>query len=343
MKVLVVDDSVVFRTAIKSSLASNPQIREVKVAGNGKIAIDMLKQEDFDAMTLDLEMPVMDGVDTINAVREFNKTIPIIIFSAQNINAANKTLKALEMGASDFVQKIEGSGDLNENLRMIERELVPKFKAFLDKLQNIDKPVQKIESTKKLNISEKVNMICIGSSTGGPDTLKNIFKHFKENINIPILVVQHMPPVFTAQLAKALDQITPMNVVEAQDGDLIKAGTCYIAPGDFHMVMEVENGQNIIRLKQTEKVCYVRPAVDVMLDSVAKNFQGKVATFILTGMGNDGANGCKNMKMMRKGPVIIQDEKSCVVFGMPKAVYELGIYDEILSMDEIPNLINQLC
>ena len=351
MKILVVDDSIVYRTAIKTSLANNSDIKEIKTASHGKIAVDMLKLEHFDAMTLDLEMPVMDGVESIKAIREFNKDIPIIIFSAQNINAANKTLKALEMGANDFVQKIEGSGDLNANLKMIESELVPKFKAFLNKLRSTQSSfetlIQKPSAvSKRSDTSYRRNfypdLICIGSSTGGPETLKTIFKGLKPNISKPFLLVQHMPPIFTTQLAEALSKCSDLTVSEAKHGDILKSGHCYIAPGDYHMSLHKVNNEYCLHLDQTEKICYVRPAVDVMLNSVVDNFTGKIATFILTGMGNDGSNGCKYLKEKHKGVVVIQDEKSSVVFGMPKAVYELDIYDEMAPLSEISQIINDI-
>jgi two-component system, chemotaxis family, protein-glutamate methylesterase/glutaminase len=343
MKVLVVDDSVVFRTAIKTSLAGHPNIKEVKTASNGKIAIEMLKAETFDAVTIDLEMPILDGVETIKGIREFNQRIPIIIFSAQNINAANKTLRALEMGANDFVQKIEGSGDVSENLKMIQAELVPRFSALLAKNIAVPKSITATNSSSvKLENQIRPDLICIGTSTGGPDTLKNIFKQLKSGIKTPILIVQHMPPIFTTQLAIALNQTCDMTVTEAKDGEEIIPGHVYLAPGDYHMELRAQAGKNFIKLHQGEKVCYVRPAVDVMLKSVAQNFNGKVATFILTGMGNDGAQGCLQMKEIRKGPIYIQEESSCVVYGMPKAVADLSLYDYALNIHDLAIAINNI-
>lgn len=351
MKVLVVDDSIVYRTAIKTSLSQNEEISQIKVASNGKIAIELLKLERFDAITLDLEMPVMDGIEAIKEIRSFNNEIPIIIFSAQNLSAANKTLYALELGANDFVQKIEGSGDVSESLRMIEAELVPKFKAFLQKIQTpkvkVDLSHDNDRSKKSLintsyRESFKPDLICIGASTGGPETLKTIFKGLKTNIDKPFLLVQHMPPIFTTQLASALDSCSALSVSEAKDGDFLKSGHCYVAPGDYHIELKKEDGHYVIRLNQNEKICYVRPAIDVMLKSVVENFNGNIASFILTGMGNDGASGCESLKKKNKGVVIIQDEESSVVYGMPKAVYDLKLYDDIASISEVVNIINDL-
>ena len=353
MKVLVVDDSVVFRTAIKSALLSSGEINDVRVANNGQIALQYLKNDSFDAVTIDLEMPVMDGIQTISEIRKFNKEIPIIIFSAQNLNSANKTLKALEMGADDFVQKIEGNGDINSSLEMIEKELVPKFKALLDRknkkssdLVVSSKVIQssvEINATSKQYLSgPKPGVILIGSSTGGPDALKYIFKNLQKGIKTPILLVQHMPPVFSKQLAITLNEFTDLKVEEAQDGSLILPGHCYVAPGDYHMkVIKKENDQLYLKLDQSEKVCFVRPSIDVTLDSLIDNYNGLVGSFILTGMGNDGCNSTKRVRI-KGGFVVIQDEATSVVWGMPKAIYDSKHFSDMLSLEEIPEIINKV-
>ena len=350
MKVLIVDDSIVFRTAIKNALLGSGDVREVDVASNGKIATEKLKQKAFDGITLDLEMPVMDGIETIKEIRSFDKNIPIIIFSAQNINAANKTIKALEMGANDFVQKIQESSDLETNLKNIQDELVPRFSALLNKMRapavnptsDAVIPTTPTSSgnldTRVVKPFSKANLICIGSSTGGPDFLMRLFSKIGK-LSVPVLITQHMPPIFTAQLAKTLNELSPNTVVEAKDGDIIEPGTVYLAPGDYHMLMKPFEGGHKISLTQTEKVCFVRPAVDVMLNSVAECFSGNVVTYIFTGMGNDGANGCQRMRA-KNGINIIQDEASSVVWGMPRAVYERNLHDEILMPDDIVRSIN---
>lgn len=345
MRILIVDDSIVFRTAIKTCLMDSKSVEEIAVAANGKIACEKLKLSKFDGVTLDLEMPVMDGIETIKKIREFDKDIPIIIFSAQNINAANKTLKALEMGANDFVQKLQDSNDVNENLKMIQKDLVPKLEALVArKQQNVLPHIAPEKINHKLSNldSFRPNLICIGSSTGGPDMLMKVFSQLKE-IRVPILLVQHMPPMFTTQLAKTLNENSSVKVVEAKVGDVLEPGTCYIAPGDFHMTIKPHNGNYLISLDQSEKVCFVRPAVDVLLNSVATNFSGKVASFIFTGMGNDGADGNASLKKKSSSDnvVFIQDEKSSVVWGMPRAVFDMNVYDDILNPDEIVSVINK--
>ena len=342
MKVLIVDDSVVYRSAIKMALTQSEFCKDVQTANNGKDALEKLKQSEFDIVTLDIEMPIMDGVETIQEIRKINKEIPVIVFSAQNNHAASRALRALENGASDIVKKIEGSGDLSGNLKMIQSELLPRFKALIENTKKTNKiGGSKPSSAKDYLKKNKPQFIGIGSSTGGPDTLKEIIKNIK-NIHVPIFIVQHMPPVFTTQLAKSLDKITYYNVVEAANNMLVQKDHIYIAPGDYHMrVVKAENGY-LIRLDQTEKVCFVRPAVDVLFKSMAEAFKDKpLACFVLTGMGNDGAVGAVEIKK-QGGTVIIQDEESSIVWGMPKAVFEINAYDDVLNLEQIPETIDLL-
>lgn len=354
MKVLIVDDSIVFRSAIKAALAEDSTIEQLDVAANGKIAIDKLKQNNYDAITLDLEMPIMDGTEAIKEIRKFNKNVAIIIFSAQNLNAANKTLKALELGADDFVQKLQESGDVSENLQNIKDQLIPKFNALVNRRKLRNNPIQSISASTKPNVQQvqsnvdkvdvhnfKSDLLVIGSSTGGPDLLMKIFKELPR-LDVPVLLVQHMPPLFTTQLASALNRESGLIVKEAEQGDVVEAGHCYIAPGDYHMrVIKQENGKLVITLDQEPKVCYVRPAVDCLFESVSNVYDGKVGAFVLTGMGSDGADGCEYLKK-KNTAVVIQDEESAVVWGMPGAVHSKGCHDYMTNPSEIIQLINSM-
>lgn len=353
MRILVVDDSVVFRTAIKSVLLSHEEVKEVSIAAHGKIALDKIKNEQIDLITLDLEMPIMDGMETIQEVRKFDKDIPIILFSAQDLKAANKTLKALEMGANDFVQKIQTGSSMDENMQAIRAELVPRIEALVNRRRRRQMALQPDASPAPQVAPRPVNrqvdfhlqhpnLLCIGSSTGGPDVLKKVFQGLKK-LRVPILLVQHMPPLFTTQLANYLNDIGPNTVVEAEAGMKLEPGTCYVAPGDYHMSITKRDGEYYITLDQNEKVCYVRPAVDVMMQSVSQHFSGQVLSAVFTGMGSDGGDGCKELK--KTSPhniVLIQDEESCVVWGMPKAVYENNDYDGIYDPKKITELINTM-
>lgn len=257
-----------------------------------------------------------------------------------------------------IVSKLSNSMDINENLKMIQEELVPRFKALMERKKrlrtsvkesntpvknviesNVEAPV-KIKSDIELDLF-KPDIICFASSTGGPDMLIKLFSGLKK-LKVPVVMVQHMPPVFTTQLAKTLDKLSPNTVVEAKIGDELKPGHCYLAPGDYHMrIKRSQAGKYVVALDQSEKVCFVRPAADVLFESVAKNFEGKISGFVFTGMGNDGANGCKSIKQ-KSGAVLIQDEESCVVFGMPRAVYENGCFDGIFNPQELIEKINNM-
>jgi len=185
------------------------------------------------------------------------------------------------------------------------------------------------------------NIICLASSTGGPDALRKFFGDL-EKITVPMMLVQHMPPIFTTQLAATLNDLSENRVVEAKDGDILEGGTCYLAPGDFHMrVEEAQDGNYRISLDQGEKVCFVRPAADVLFESVVKNFRGNIAGVVFTGMGQDGAEGCKLIKETQ-GAVLVQDEDSSVVWGMPGAVVEFGAYDKVQTIPELAKSINKI-
>lgn len=342
MKILVVDDSIVFRSAIKMALMDSGQIDEVETAPNGQVALEKIKVTHYDAVTLDIEMPVMDGIDAIKEIRLINKEIPIIVFSALSVRAVKKTLEALAHGADDFISKLSDKNDLQENIRGIREELLPRIFAF-SKTKTIRQA--EVKSKPKPLINDKVlgfkpDIICIGSSTGGPETLKKIF--FKlGKINVPILLVQHMPPVFTAQLANALSKGSTLEVLEAKVGDILEPGKCYLAPGDFHMMVKKVGTKIEIVLNQNEKVCYVRPAYDCLLESVSNLQNLNIANIVLTGMGSDGANGTEKFDR-KKLLTIIQDEESAIVWGMPRAIYDRGLHDEVVNLDEIAGLINKL-
>jgi two-component system chemotaxis response regulator CheB len=338
----VVDDSIVFRSAITQALQIVPELNVFKSVVNGKLAIDMLRMHpDVDLITLDMEMPVMDGPETIKAIRKFNKDVTIIVFSSHTSKGAEKTLEALSAGADDFVTKTVGTGQIEDSLEKIREDLLPKILAFKDRKLKRSKITEKIEARRITDVQSdmpiKPKLIVIGVSTGGPDALTSVFKTITEKVSVPMLVVQHMPPLFTEKLAEMLNKLSPVEVKEAKDGDVLTPGVCFIAPGDYHMTI-TKNG--VIQLNQNEKVCYVRPSVDVLLDSIASNFDKQVLNIIMTGMGEDGASGTK--KLNAKGAyTFIQDKESCIVWGMPGAVQKaIGEQARNISLNEIGDLIN---
>ncbi len=340
MKILVVDDSIVFRSAIAGALRETPGVEVIKSVTNGKLAVDaLMNYPEIDLVTLDMEMPVMDGLTAILEIRKFNKKVIIIVFSSLTSKGAEKTIQALHFGADDFVTKPEFIAESGESFDSIKNELIPKILAFKSKITQFqaNPAIEKKLNHASFSGIRKVDLIVIGCSTGGPEALAKIFKGITQPLNASILIVQHMPPMFTEKLAEMLDKISPMTVVEAKDGMSISPNTCYIAPGDFHMTLE----NSKIRLNQNEKVCFVRPSVDVLFKSLHKCQNLKIAAFVLTGMGEDGAAEVKGLK--EKGvDIFIQDKESSIVWGMPGAIYKKYPDSKVLSLEEISLAISKM-
>jgi two-component system, chemotaxis family, protein-glutamate methylesterase/glutaminase len=361
LKVLVVDDSVVFRMAISTGLTNVSGVDVVGTASNGQLALDFIeKNKEVDIMILDMEMPVLNGIETIKAVRKINRKIIIIVFSSLTLNGAELTLEALDLGANDFVTKQEASSAVNleESLKMIEKTLVPKMRAFQSVLakgrhQEFYTPATEINNPGAgvseslivdvkncLNqIQEMPQLVLIASSTGGPDALAKIFEGITKKAKVPIMLVQHMPPIFTNKLAELLNKkCSQITVKEAEEGELLKPGVCYIAPGDYHMTLS--RALKVV-LNQDPKVSYVRPSATVLFDSVIKNYMAKTLTIVLTGMGDDGASGVE--KLVNRGDyAYIQDESTSVVWGMPSATRSKCPNIKEMPIEEIPVFLNMV-
>ena len=355
MKVLVVDDSSVFRTQIKSALRQ-ADFEIVGACANGKDAIDFLQGNKVDVMTLDLEMPTMNGIETLQEIKKQNLDVKVIVFAANTTRGAQTTLKALSLGALDVVAKpnVQG-GTLADSVKMITEDLIPKIRQFGDKTQNKEpiltpvtpkpRPVESINKPsasspikgssswpKKILTVFRPEIIVVGSSTGGPVALENFFKGMPKP-EMPIVVVQHMPPVFTKTLAARLQDITDIPCAEAQNGEPLKPHKIYIAPGDFHLEIYLNKGVPHLILKKGAKRCSVRPSVDYLFETAADVYGRETMGFILTGMGEDGKDGCLAVKN-KGGGVMIQDKESSVVWGMPGAVHGTGAFDRMGSIEE---------
>jgi two-component system, chemotaxis family, protein-glutamate methylesterase/glutaminase len=336
-KILLVDDSLVYRSAVKNALIKHCSDCEVYIAKDGQEAFDLFNQGPnvFDLIVLDIEMPVLDGVETTRLIREKDKKIPLIVFAAPTQVGAKKAMDALSLGANEFVKKF----DLNsKESDLIQVELIPKILSFLNKKsthvrpQAIDKRRNDLSSlNEKL---KKCELICIGSSTGGPDALRKIFQQLKSELKVPMLIVQHMPPVFTKQFSAMLAKISGLDVCEAEEEMKIEKSKVYLAPGNYHMTSK----QGKISLHQGDKVCYVRPSFDVLIRSL-QNQRAPICYIVLTGMGDDGAEALLACK--KPGDVVlIQDKESSVVWGMPGAIDSKKLQDCDLTLDEIASLIN---
>lgn len=338
IRVLVVDDSAIMRKLITDILKKDPDIEVVGQAVNGKEAIEKAKLLKPDVITLDIEMPEMDGLTALKILRKEVPQAKVIMFSSLTQEGAKATLEALANGAFDFVPKPSTKSFL-ESVKRIEEDLIPKIKA--SKGSGATLPKTSSFALKQRLRPGMYRVLGIGVSTGGPQTLMEILRAIPANFPAPILIVQHMPPLFTRQLADRLDKVCPLAVKEAEDGEPIREGSVYIAPGDLHMTVSSENRERRIKLTTDPPVNNCRPAVDVLFDSLAEGYNGSCLALVLTGMGRDGTEGARKIKQ-RGGAVIAQDAESSIVFGMPRSVIEAGLADEVLNLRDIPKRLKEL-
>ena len=348
IKVLVVDDSAFMRKSLSLLLESDPQIKVIDTAVDGLIAVEKAKTLNPDIITLDVEMPVMDGLTALEKIMK-ECPAPVIMVSSLTLEGAEVTLKALDLGAVDFISK--EMSFVSVAITSIKDELISKVKSIyksksvVSRLNRINfGESEVITNTNKGTYSLPAisyKALAIGISTGGPISLQKIIPQFSEKIKIPIFIVQHMPPKFTASLAERLNSLSSLEVKEAVDGEIVRNGVVYIAPGGLHMIVR-KDGQNNILIKTTEipKEVLHKPSVDVMLESLQHVYGKNMLGIIMTGMGKDGLEGIKKLKCAG-GSCIAQDEDSCVVFGMPKAVIDNGLADIVASLNDIPKIINQ--
>lgn len=347
MKILVVDDSIVFRSQITASLGGVPDVEVVGSAPNGRIAIQKLQQQPVDLITLDMEMPELNGLDTIKEIKRLGFKPKIIVFSSQTLRGAEKALEALAAGADDVVAKPSADHlDFTKAQAMIEEALIPRVQQFLKgnkaRLQTTKTPSS--EPTKKLNFSKQnlktfsPKAVVIASSTGGPSALEHIFQSLKCKPKIPIFIVQHIPAVFSQILARRLSEMSGIPVHEATQNQVVENGNVYLAPGGFHMLVQKQENALVIKLNEAPLRNSVRPAADFLFESAGDIFKHQLLGLVLTGMGEDGAAGAKYIHDAG-GSIIIQDKESCVVFGMPGAVFINDDYDDIMNLDEISNYL----
>ncbi len=353
IRVLIVDDSVVVRKLVTDSLSADRDIEVVGTAPNGKVALSRVEEFGPDLVTMDIEMPIMDGIETVRALRKAGHKMPIIMFSTLTERGAAATLEALAAGASDYVTKPSNTGSRAASMKEVERELIPRVKALVGRRRAFA-PLPTQGSKAGAGAPNRVTLrpeppiapvraLLIGSSTGGPEALSRVFSGFTRTLPVPILMVQHMPPVFTGQLAARLDRLGPTTVVEAKGGELLQPGHAYIAPGNYHMVLRRGGGAGfaagqVIELNQDPPVSYTRPSVDVLFRAAVKAYNGSLLGVVLTGMGADGRTGCQDL-VTAGGSVYVQDEASSVVWGMPGAVAQAGLAHRVLPIGEIAGAI----
>ncbi len=336
--VLVVDDSAFMRNVLSRMLESDPGIKVVGTAGNGSEAIEKVAALRPDVVTMDVEMPGMDGIEALKRIMADNP-VPVIMLSSQTSEGARVTLHALELGAMDFVPKNLAESTLD--IIKVKSVLVEKVKHLGQKklLARPASPPWVKASIPADACGDRINVdiVAIGTSTGGPKSLQQIIPFLPGNFPVPVLVSQHMPANFTKPFAERLDQLSALEVKEAQDGEIARSGVVYIAPGGGHMSLSSGLPRPSITISHGGNFIY-RPSVDALMSSVAAHFQGRSLGVILTGMGNDGLQGLASLKR-QGGKIIAQDERTCVIYGMPRVVVEAGLADSVLPLGEIPEAI----
>lgn len=338
-RVLVVDDSAFMRKIIADILNTDASIQVVDTARNGSEAIEKVKTLKPDVITLDVEMPVMDGLTCLKKLLDISN-MPVVMLSSLTKDGADATIQALANGAVDFITKptnIFGMSGDSKKQELIEKVKIAKNAArvsgrALNKIE-IPKPKPRKEVVKNVEIR---HIVAIGTSTGGPKALQDVIPLIPGDAPAAFLVVQHMPPGFTRSLAERLNSLSEVTVKEAEHNEEVKAGHVYIAPGDYHMQVERSNGRDLrIRLTQDPPIGGLRPSVNVMMNSLSATGLKNIIAVIMTGMGGDGSEGIVKLKKENNAHIIAQDEKTCVIYGMPKVAVQTGVVDAVVPLKNI--------
>ncbi|CAM4491926.1 MAG: Protein-glutamate methylesterase/protein-glutamine glutaminase [Legionella sp.] len=341
IRVMIIDDSALMRQIINKLISKDPEIEVIASISNAVYALNMINRLKPDLVTLDIEMPEMDGLTALTELRKTHPTLPVIMCSTLSLKGAEVTIEALERGANDYVTKPTSQSSRQESFESMGTELRCKIHGLMKQYVSPASSLVKKEMPRGLTanpLTGPIDIVAIGISTGGPNALSTLIPKFPADFPVPILIVQHMPALFTRMLAESLDKKSAINVKEAVDGDVLKPGYVWIAPGNFHMTLAKGHFNYIVRLNQEAPENSCRPSVDVLFNSVAQHFKSHALAVVMTGMGQDGLLGCKSIKESG-GRVFIQDEESSVVWGMPGAVAKANLEDEIYSLDAIDKAI----
>lgn len=354
IRVLVVDDAVVVRRLVSDTVAADPAIEVVGAAANGQIALAKIGQLAPDVVILDIEMPVMDGLQTLAELRKTHPRLPVVMFSTLTERGASATLDALSLGASDYVTKPSNTGSVTVALKRISDELIPKIKALAPGLGTVRPDARRAVAAPPVSrpvpgrpaiappaaagtvrsAPGRVDVVAIGVSTGGPNALAEVLPALPADLRVPVVVVQHMPPLFTKLLAERLDGKSAIDVHEGASGDVLRPGGAWIAPGGMHMLVERRGTSVRLRLTEDPPENSCRPAVDPLFRTVAAAYGGNCLAVVLTGMGQDGLVGSQDV-VAAGGQVIAQDEETSVVWGMPGYVAGSGLADAVVPLGAV--------
>lgn len=347
IRVLVVDDSAVVRKIVVAALSADPDVEVAGTAANGVEAVDAVRRLLPDAVVLDVEMPVMDGLEALDRIRELQPRLPVIMFSTLTERGAATTLEALSRGASDYVTKPVGEANLQASTARIRTELVPRLKALAGVHRMLqarplpDRGRAAVAAALPVPpVAVRPDIVVVGASTGGPDALTRMVQTLPR-LDVPMLIVQHMPAVFTTMFAERLSRLTAQPVHEAAAGQLVLPGEILLAPGDFHLEVVREGAAVRTVLHQGPQENFCRPAVDVLFRSAAATYGERVLAVVLTGMGQDGLEGCRAL-VAGGAQVIAQDEETSAVWGMPGAVVRDGLVAQTLPLDAVGPRIVEL-
>lgn len=333
VRVLVVDDSVVVRKLLSEALASVPELELAGTASNGAIALAKIPQLNPDVITLDIEMPGLNGIETLKEIRRLYPSLPVIMFSTLTEQGAAITLEALSLGASDYMTKPTNSPSLASAMGQIRRELTDKVLSLSGRGRGqLPRVVE--HARRRKSMTSQIEILAIGTSTGGPKALAELIPRLPSGFPVPVVVVQHMPPLFTRLLAERLDSQSQVRVNEGEAGCALEPGQVWIAPGNHHMTVTRKGTRPVLDLNQGAPENSCRPAVDVLFRSVAHVYGPNALAVVMTGMGADGARGAAEIHEAG-GEVFVQDEATSVVWGMPGAVASAGLADKICPLQKI--------
>ncbi|HLM80507.1 MAG TPA: chemotaxis response regulator protein-glutamate methylesterase [Terriglobales bacterium] len=343
VRILIVDDSAVVRKVLNSLMASDPEIVVAGTAGNGSQALARIPEVKPDLVTLDIEMPGMDGLETLVEIRKLYPKLPVIMFSTLTERGASATLDALARGASDYVTK-PSHGETRELAQeRVREELIRKIKSLcavrVPQAQPLPGPMPPLVSARP---QARIDVVAIGASTGGPNALTELIPQLPADFPVPIVIVQHMPPLFTRLLSERLNTLAQLEVGEGAEGQKLQPGQVWIAPGGHHMTVARKGTEFVLGLNHDPQENSCRPAVDVLFRSVAQTYGANVLAVVLTGMGADGTRGSFDIRKAG-GQVIVQDEASSVVWGMPGSVVAARLSDRIYPLDSIgPEVVRRV-